>query len=701
MVAPLPIHPPIHGAAVRITNLVQRLAVDHQLSLLLIAGGTDAPEHRQALVPPFREVFFHPVDDELWTDASERWPAMARPFASPALTDRVRALVHGHGFEIVQLEGTQLGGLVAACHPARVVLVEHDVSFESHARRHAAGLPPPTVTRGRPPAPPPDLAHLRRFELEACAEADQVHVMSDHDRDLLAGLLPTGRAALVVAPNGVDTRLFTPAGPPARRHGVLLLGSFPHQPNQDAFDWAVAEVWPAIRQRLPEATLTVAGARPPARVLEHDGRNGIRILGEVDDVRPLLRSHRVLLVPLRAGSGTRLKIIEAMACGLPVVSTTIGAEGLPCRPGTHLLVADDRESLARAVANIAADDNLAATLADAGRSLVESCLDWDDVAAGVDRSWRSLTQVKDVPTDTASSAVTRPRARRATPGPQPDVAVVIPVFEATDRLSEVCAAVEAQRKCGTVELLLVDARPDFPPSPARDGWRTVAAARPDSLGAALDTAMHATAAPAVAFLAADAVPNDHDWLRRLTTPLTADRPPAAVQGAIWEHIPGSDVRIDPEATRETRRWRANQGGLGFDLANAALHRKVWRQAPFGPWNRLPAWPWQRIASACQWLILPCWDAAVVRVRPAAAGWWWRETRHHGRDQRALGSRYRLTDAVIDLVWPRIVPHRHGWLPLIAATLRGGSTAAPWIRPLALLAARRPTGDTRTGYNADR
>lgn len=674
VVSPMAVWPPIHGGGVRITNLVRRLAERHDVSLLLVAGGTDAPEHRHALAPPCREVLAHPAGGSADLEPRGRWPEMARPFASRALADRIRALVHGRRFDLVQLEFTQLGGLVEAARPARVVLVEHDLSWRSHARRRAAAAA--TRARAVPRTVDDDLERLKRFELDACRRADQVHVMSEADRLELVPRLGGASDRVAVVPNGVDTRWFVPSPAAGGRSGVLLLGSFPHPPNLDALDWTVAEVWPEIRRRLPGATLTVAGARPPARVHELDGRDGIRVAGEVGDVRPLLAAHRVLLVPLRSGSGTRLKILEAMACGLAVVSTTIGAEGLPVAGGQQLLLADTPADLADATARVLLDDALAAALGTAGRSLVAGRFDWDGIADTVDGLWRSLVGPARSGTGAAAPAgsVEPPR-----------VAVAVPVLECGACWQAACDGVERQQLDGVVDRILVDGREGSSDSLEREGWRVVRPPGPDRLGPALDEAVRATRAPAIAFLAADAAPADERWLERLLAPLEAERAPAAVQGAVWDQATAGGIRVDRAWTAERRRWRREHGGFELDVANAAVRRDVWERAPFGPWDRLAGLRWQRVAAACSWLVLPCWDAAVVRVRPRGRGARWHDGLRCGRELADMGLRYTPGDAASDLLRPFPLPHRRGWPAVLrAAARRVPVLGSAVIRPLALL-----------------
>jgi glycosyltransferase involved in cell wall biosynthesis len=306
----------------------------------------------------------------------------------------------------VLLEYSEMGQFAGPYRGARTVLVEHDLGFRSHARQRRVGIDLRYAAGEALGRGAGDWLRRYRFELAACSRVDQIHVMSAADRELLAKLLPDRERRIRVIPNGVDTAHFQPPPATTERRGVLFVGSFPHLPNLDALDHFLATIWPEVRRRLPGARLTVAGARPPQRVLELDGRDGISGRRRGPGPRSLYQRHQLLVVPLRAGSGTRLKILEAMACGLPVVSTN-RRRGIEGRPGEHLLVADDPSSFADAVSVLADRGATASRLADNGRALVTDRYDWDLVTAGCRRSPSSCR------TDRAGAA--RPRRRPVLP----------------------------------------------------------------------------------------------------------------------------------------------------------------------------------------------------------------------------------------------------------------------------------------------
>ena len=203
--------------------------------------------------------------------------------------------------------------------------------------------------------------------------------------------LKDGWRRLRVIPNGVDSSEFSPPPQPVTEPKVLFLGSFGHTPNLDACEKLLEDLWPEVRKRLPNARLSVVGAQPPDWVRRWNGKDGVTVVGTVPDVKESYRSHRVLVAPLRAGSGTRLKILEALASGLPVVSTTLGAEGLEVTNGHHLLVEDDPTGFVNCVTRLLTDDKLCAQLGAAGRGFVASRWDWDESAKRLLSTYRELS----------------------------------------------------------------------------------------------------------------------------------------------------------------------------------------------------------------------------------------------------------------------------------------------------------------------
>jgi polysaccharide biosynthesis protein PslH len=218
---------------------------------------------------------------------------------------------------------------------------------------------------------------LRRAEADACAKAALTLAVSDNDRAALAEAAP--RARIRAIPTGVDTSYFHPNGARQSAAKLVFTGSMDWYPNEDAILYFVEEILPLIRREIPEASLTVVGRNPTPKLRVAAGP-AVHVTGTVDDVRPYVGEAAVYVVPLRLGGGTRIKIFEALAMGKAVVSTRIGAEGLPLIPGEHFLEADDAEGFARAVVALIRDSSRRGYLEKTGRTLVEERYSWRQAA---------------------------------------------------------------------------------------------------------------------------------------------------------------------------------------------------------------------------------------------------------------------------------------------------------------------------------
>jgi glycosyltransferase involved in cell wall biosynthesis len=218
-----------------------------------------------------------------------------------------------------------------------------------------------------------ELSHATRFEARLLDAFVGVVVVSPDDAELLGAERANG--SVLVVPNGVDVDRYRPSPLPTEP-AIVMAASFQYGPNADGAVWFCNEVLPLVRAEVPEATLTLVGREPRAEVRALAGRPGVSLHADVPDMAPWLALARVTIAPLRIGTGTRLKALESMAAGRPVVGTTIGFEGLGVEDGVHAEVADTAPELAERVIRVLRDDQHAAALVEAGRRLVEEHYDW-------------------------------------------------------------------------------------------------------------------------------------------------------------------------------------------------------------------------------------------------------------------------------------------------------------------------------------
>jgi glycosyltransferase involved in cell wall biosynthesis len=213
-------------------------------------------------------------------------------------------------------------------------------------------------------------------------DSERVYSCSRVDRDHLVQLDPSCEHKVSVAPNGVDTEYFRPfeAVSSGKAPLVLFTGSASYGPNQQAASLLVEEIMPRVRKRRPDCRLRLAGRDAKDQWGSYCyGRDWIEIISDPPDMRPFFKDADLFAVPLHYGGGTRLKILEAMSMAKPIVSTSIGAEGIEATPGVHLLLADDNESISEAILKLIDDASLRQSLAQQARLLVEDQYQWSHI----------------------------------------------------------------------------------------------------------------------------------------------------------------------------------------------------------------------------------------------------------------------------------------------------------------------------------
>ncbi|MGQ0720824.1 MAG: glycosyltransferase [Candidatus Eiseniibacteriota bacterium] len=259
-----------------------------------------------------------------------------------------------------------------------VPVVLHELNVESQVfRRFAANDGRPLLRLGARWEGP----RVEEAEQRAWKNADRVLTLSEDDAKEIARRCP-GAHVSACAP-GIVTYPGEAIPPPADDASVLFLATYRYPPNVDAARWLARSIWPRVRALRPDAVLTIAGQDPAGHTRSlADGRLGIRVLGFVEDAAATVRAAAVVVAPLRVGGGVRLKILEALANERPLVSTALGAEGLPIESGVHASIADGEEAFTGEVARLLGDRAAARCLAAAGRALVEQSFSW---TAAIDR----------------------------------------------------------------------------------------------------------------------------------------------------------------------------------------------------------------------------------------------------------------------------------------------------------------------------
>ncbi|MBZ5727761.1 MAG: glycosyltransferase family 4 protein [Acidobacteriia bacterium] len=353
--------PLAHGGAVRIYHLLREMAAEFDVELFAFTDGAEEPD-----TAPLAALCARIVLVKKPRYREPRWSTLLPPevheFRSPAMRQAIEEERRAFGYELLQVEYTQLAEY------AGDVLVEHDVTFDLFAQ---------IARRERTLAAWWDWFRWRRFEARRIRRYRRVVAMSKKDAELLGAAVDAA-----VIENGVDLVRFR-AEPEAPGERLLFIGSFRHFPNIAAYRFFAGQVWPLLREKFPRMTLTVVcGAdalaywraftdSPEPRTDER-----IRMLGFIEDVRPLYVEANLAIVPTTVSAGTNVKVLEAMAMQRAVVSTTSGCAGLGLLHGHSVWVADTPEAFAAGVATLIADPERRAALAEAAYGHARRHFDW-------------------------------------------------------------------------------------------------------------------------------------------------------------------------------------------------------------------------------------------------------------------------------------------------------------------------------------
>jgi sugar transferase (PEP-CTERM/EpsH1 system associated) len=265
---------------------------------------------------------------------------------------------------------------------ARLVLDEHNIEYDILRRTAAAER-----TSIRKLYNWANYLKLRREERATWKQFDGITLTSERDEKVLQHDVGERRTAVI--PNGVDTEFFRPSASPVEADTILFFGAINYYPNTEGLLYFLDEVFPRVKRERPEARLKIVGQLPPAVIMDRAGEDVV-VTGLVEDVRTYIEKAAVVIVPLRIGGGTRLKIVEAMAMGKPIVSTHLGAEGLEVGDGEDILLADTAEDFAEQVVRVLSDGELAERLGKAARERAEATYTWKGAVERLERFYRQL-----------------------------------------------------------------------------------------------------------------------------------------------------------------------------------------------------------------------------------------------------------------------------------------------------------------------
>lgn len=396
MLSPWLPHPPTWGFVKRVYHTLEVLTRRHQVTLCCYDHGS-APEDLEALrrMCAYVEALPAPAPPGGKRLAQALSVLSTRSFQrrllhTAAMQSAIDRLSARDAFDIVHVQSSQLAGFRFDAR-ATVVLDEHNIEYELYHR----------MARGEGSLPRRafnwlEYLKFRREEIASWRASDGCVMTSAREAVIVNGIAPS--VATAVVPNAVDTEYFAPSAATVDRDAIVFTGLMKYRPNVDGVQFFVRDVLPLVRRARPNARFYIVGAEAPPEVTALASPHVI-VTGSVDDVRPYVATAAVVVVPLRMGSGTRLKVLEGLAMARPMVTTSLGCEGIELVDGEHAVIADAPDRFAAAVVGLMDDAEGAARLAAQARALVLARYRWETAVETLDAFYTSL------------------RARRAAAGP--------------------------------------------------------------------------------------------------------------------------------------------------------------------------------------------------------------------------------------------------------------------------------------------
>lgn len=384
-------YPPHSGGRIVTWNTVSRFAAEHETHVACLYHSPDELKHLETVRERCASVEAFPARAKwdipvMLRSLASAWPYKAHRFFNPRMADYVREKAFSGDIDVIHAQNFYTAAYVRGDEPCLRVHYKENVEGNVLLRYSRASRNPAVKA-----AAWAEGMRTRSYEARSCRKFHRILCISPLDRDALLRLDPS-LPAIHQTP-GVDRSVYPylneASGPPR----VVFTGTMSYYPNADGVRMFLRESWPLVKTQVPEAECWIVGAAPPEDIASYDGTQGVRVTGRVDDIGEYIESASVYIVPLRIGGGIRLKILEAMASGRAIVSTSVGCEGLNVKPGEHLRVEDEPASFARAVIELLSDRAGRDALRERARSLIEDVYDWDAIIprqAQAYQSWLHL-----------------------------------------------------------------------------------------------------------------------------------------------------------------------------------------------------------------------------------------------------------------------------------------------------------------------
>lgn len=391
-VAPYAPVPPTFGGALRIYHLLKQAATRHDVSLIAYGGEKEHQLLREHFGNSLRQIFLLPYP---WTD---RFRRIGQLYAfcsnhsffhhliySEQMQLLIEAVIEREQFDLIQAEFAVMGAFNFTTDAIKI-LDAHNVEYDNFLRMsQRVGSLLRKIHYKR------EYQKFFREEISACRKYDALFVTSQRDKFILHNDAPA--VPKFVVPNGVDTEYFAPAVSVREENTLVFTGMMGYVPNYDGMEYFLDAIFPHIVSQIPGTKIYIVGSKPPKHLIRR-ASGSIIVTDYVHDVRPFIDKAKVYVVPLRMGGGTRLKILEAMSMKIPIVTTTIGCEGIDVKDNETAFVRDEPIDFANAVVTLLKDKQTSLRLVNNSYEKVRTTYDWSIIGEKADYYYNRLVSNK-------------------------------------------------------------------------------------------------------------------------------------------------------------------------------------------------------------------------------------------------------------------------------------------------------------------
>lgn len=388
MVIPYYLYPPIHGGGTRMFNVVKHLSKKHRLYLLSFSDGYENESQKTEMEKYCEKVEIIKRDGGIIRNITSINPTPVVEFSSNEMRRAIREMIENHEPDIVHIEYTHMGQYLDRNLFPIYCITEHDIAFEFFETKYK-------MERNILKKLADFWEFLRTFhyEIQTLKKYDCIITVTERDAEYLKKFLKKG-APVYACPTGVDTEYYSYKSRKEREEkSVLFIGYFLHSPNVDAVMYFHSAIYPELKKMVKDVKVYIVGAYPTKEILELH-RDDFIITGKVPSTKEYYQTKMVFINPVRYGAGIKLKTLEAMSCGIPVVTSSCGARGINARNGEDMFITDDPKEFAEKVALLLEDETLWEKLSLNSRKIVEENFDWRAIVSKLERLYMDLLKRK-------------------------------------------------------------------------------------------------------------------------------------------------------------------------------------------------------------------------------------------------------------------------------------------------------------------